>query len=547
MGGMKWTPEYVQVRFPAEVKELKRKEGKNPEIKPTHSWLNNHGFGGIQNYAARNDLTVDEVLLEECGFNERQRIFPAAPAEVEQEVTTWLKKHETIYGKYKKASIDTIWTHMRRMIEISEEAIGTRNILKPARASTRHGKNLAVKIFNQLNEELTKEESRYNYATTLISFWDYCLEMEIVKINPGEFALDKMGWSYNRESANRAPTIEQVSQLWEATKDPTKKDIKNKDNSALIDLLQEKIILILYAGCGSRTDDASDINPHEDIITDKSDPRLQLGKERKNGSSDVPIMAGLDYLELYINLLDEEGYNRLFPSEVSDNESKSNNWIRNKLADVVERAEIRLDDGTKPTPRDLRRFWMNEYFAAYQAFHRSADVVSDAQGSKSTDIVIQHYLDNHHFRDHFQEFAEAHFSMAFPSEEVVTYQDIVEARKDGESISQVRLSDFVHSSAYGGVPFLIRVFVSRLQREKEAVKYDHRVTAPSAHEAVVGIACLALSTIAYILFFIYTRTNLLADPTSGHLGLYLGLLFGLIFIIYNVPDLEHPSESESIL
>lgn len=70
---MRWTPEYVRQRFPAEVRELRRAEGESLNIKPTHKWLREHGFSGIQGYAERNEKTVDDVLLEECGFDQREK------------------------------------------------------------------------------------------------------------------------------------------------------------------------------------------------------------------------------------------------------------------------------------------------------------------------------------------------------------------------------------------------------------------------------------------------------------------------------------------
>ena len=309
MANRKWTPIYVRQQFPAKVRECRRAEGKNPDVKPTHTWLRDHGFSGIQGYAERQEKTVDEVLLDECGFEPRERkSLPGTHAETKQLIRKWLQDEDEEFGRLNDTSVENAWTHIRKLIEVSQEELGTSNLLRPARAPDGKNARLTLDLFRGLNATYPSEGARYNYASTLAEFYDYLEMIGEVDSNPVEEVLPRMGWSYNRESPEHTLTPRQVRDCWEATKEIEDADLDELGPEELRELLVEKVLLLCLAGCGHRTGDTLIVNAREDVILDEDDPRVCFDEERKNGPGTTPIMAGLDYFRQYIELLEEAGY-----------------------------------------------------------------------------------------------------------------------------------------------------------------------------------------------------------------------------------------------
>ncbi|SDJ59280.1 site-specific integrase [Natronorubrum texcoconense] len=517
MTALKWTSEYVQRKFPDDVREVRRAEGENPDVKPTHKWLREHGLIGIQGYAERHDKTVDDVLLNECGFDSRKRKpLPGTHGETKQLVRKWLEDEDTAFSRLGDTSIKSAWSHMRKLMEISQDALGSSNLLRPARAPKGKNIRLTLDLFRAMNEELESEGSRYNYASTLKSFYGYLEMTGEVDSNPAEAVLPRMGWSYTRESPEIALKPAQVRKCWEATESVDEDTLEELGSAELRELLTQKILLLCLAGCGQRTSDPLITHAKEDIILDPADPRICFDEERKNGQGTTPIMAGLDYFEEYIGLLEEEGYEMLFPSEDSEDGTRSDGWVRNEVEKIVDRADIRLPDGSRPTPKHFRQFWYNEYFDAYEAYIAKVEDVAAAQSSASAEIVDKHYLASHRARDHFRRFANAHFETAFPTDVVISPEEIAEARNTGDEDDQSSLTDFVtrpktdsnstHAivGAMAVLPIVrwnTELATSRAVREFAAMKHDEEVIDPTSVHGIsqflVGV--VAISVMALVL------------------------------------------------
>lgn len=544
MSDRKWTPGYVQQRVPAEVRELRRADGKDPDIKPTHQWLRDHGLSGIQGYAERHGKTVDEVLLDECGFEPRDRKpLPGTHAETKQLVHKWLRDEDEEFNRLNDTSVGNAWTHMRRLMEISREALGSTNLLRPARAPAGKNVRLTLDLFREMNGELEAEGARYNYASTLASFYEYLEMIGEVDSNPAEKVLPRMGWSYNRESPEQTLTPAQVRECWEATRSIDDGALEDLGAEDLRELLVEKVLLLCLAGCGHRTSDPLITNAQEDVILDRGDPRVCFDAKRKNGPGTTPIMAGLDYFEQYIELLEETGHEMLFPSELSEDGTRSDAWVRNKIEEIVDRADVRLPDGSKPTPKHFRQFWFNEYLDAYEAYIAKIEDVAEAQSSASAEIVDKHYLASHRARDHFRRFAYEHFETAFPTDVVVAPEEIAAARDtDTDEDDQSSLGDFVGA----WLPGVAHAWVSaqlaqaRAQREKAAIEYDPETSLPSRGEAaVVVIGTLAMSTVIGVMTA-HLGVNPIVDPGSVPPEMPIALVAWLAYAIYDMPDLEEP-------
>jgi len=538
-----WTPDYVRQRFTAEVRELRRAEGKDPDIKPTHKWLREHGFSGIQGYAERHEKTVDDVLLEECGFDQREKKpLPGTHAETKALVHRWLQDEDEEFNRLNDTSVGNAWTHMRRLMEISRDALGSSNLLRPARAPPGKNVRLTLDLFRAMNDEFESEGTRYNYASTLDKFYEYLEMIGEVDSNPVESVLPRMGWTYTRESPANTLTPKQVRECWKATRSIDEGSVEDLDTETLRERLVEKILLLSLAACGERTSDPLITNAQEDIILDRSDPRVCFDDERKNGPGTVPIMAGLDYFEEYIELLDEEGYEMLFPSEQSADGTRSDTWVRNKIEEIVDRAGVRLPDGSKPTPKHFRQFWFNEYLDAYEAYIAKIEDVAAEQSSASAEIVDKHYLASHRERDHFRRFAYTHFETAFPTDVVISPEEIAEARNDTDDDGQTSLGDFVGAWLPGTATAWVsaQATKARASREKAAIEYDPRTSLPSRREAAVtAIGTVAMAAVIGVMTAIQ-EINPLVAPGSVPPEMPIALLLWLAYAIYDMPDLEEP-------
>lgn len=536
MSNRKWTSEYVRQRFPVRVRELRRKEGKPTDVKPTHAWLCEHGFIGIQNYAQRENKTVDDVLLEECGFAVRDRKpLPGSHAETKELIRQWLQDEEEAFDQLNDISINNAWTHMRRLIEISQEALGSSNLLRPARASQGKGVRLIIDLFRRMNSEFNSGGGRYNYASSLKKFYAYLEMFDKVEHNPAKQVLPKMGWSYNRESPKETLSPAQVKDCWEATQSIDEDNLEDLDSDELRTRLVEKILLLCLAGCGHRTSDVLIPNAQEDVILDRGDPRIYISEERKNGSGTTPIMAGVDYFEQYIELLEAEGYEMLFPSSQSADGTRSDTWVRNQIENIVDRAGVRFSDGSKPTPKDFRRFWYSEYIEAYDAYLNRVEVVADEQSSASADIVDQHYVADIHSRDHFRRFSQRHFEEAFPRDTVITAEEIKTARDAGgdgdEGGSQHTLNDF-NSATPGGAVALIAE--TRWQVEREAAAYTDGVMNPNSQNAATLALAMGLAAVGLAIASSWTGDVVSPSVVAG------AALGGLISI--HSSEWDHPDE-----
>ncbi len=425
---MKWTEEYVRRQFPARVRELRQQEGLRPDEKPTHEWINNHGFSGIQGYASRVGKTVDEVLLEECEFDERScKPLPGHHAETKRLVNEWLEKEDESFQRWDDTTVTDARTHIRKLLEISMEQLGSDNLLRPARASKQEGVQLVEKLFTGLNEHLESSGARYNYGTSLSSFYRYLVTYDEADHNPAEVLLPRMGWKYERQSPAYELTPSQVRNCWEATES-----------------LQEKVLLLMLAAAGLRPDDTTIPDARDDVVLERGRAHIRLEKARKNGPGKVALMAGREYVDVYLEeLAQRDDWNgKLFPSEQSASGARTTAWIRSQVDQIVTRADVTFPDGSKPTPKHFRAFWYNEFVAARQAFMSQVQWVADEQGSSSAKIAEQHYLNDHASREHFRRFAQSRFEAAFPTDIVTSPSEFRKRRKAAQDDDQTTLDSW---------------------------------------------------------------------------------------------------------
>ncbi|ERG97326.1 hypothetical protein [Haloquadratum walsbyi] len=222
--------------------------------------------------------------------------------------------------------------------------------------------------------------------------------------------------------------------------------------------------------------------------------------------------------------------------------TRSDTWVRNKIEEIVDRAGVRLPDGSNPTPKHFRQFWFNEYLDAYEAYIAKIEDVATEQSSASAEIVDKHYLASHRERDHFRRFAYTHFETAFPTDVVISPEEIAEARNDTDDDGQTSLGDFVGAWLPGTATAWVsaQATKARASREKAAIEYDPRTSLPSRREAAVtAIGTFALAAVIGVMTAIQ-GINPLVAPGSVPPEMPIALLLWLAYAIYDMPDLEEP-------
>lgn len=553
MSKQKWTKEFVKQRLPAKIREIRRNQELPINEKPTHRWLNENGFSGIANYAKRRGKTIDDVLLNECGFEPKgPKDLGCHDAETRRLLNDWLRDEEDKFTRWNDTTLNDARSHIRKILKICQEELGTTALVNIARKEKGVRNKKLIKILAGLNKELEAEGARSNYATSMADFLSWLNitgEVDYEELDgygdPVRPLLSRFGWSYDRNNPSHQLTCSQIRQMWEATQPINKDEID--DLEELRELYEEKILIISQAGLGWRPSDTSLVNVHTDISFRREDPYVLFGPERKNGPGKVAIVAGIDYLEEYVEILDELGYERLFPSEQSSDGTKSSQWIRNKISEIATRSGVTLPDGSKPTPKDLRGWWFNHHQEAVISYLNNVKISADDQASSSSEIVAAHYLTGKKSRDHFRQHVIDDFSHAFSTENVNTPKEIKRMRQSKGQDDQTRLDRFLAlQPVIGQIWMACHATDERLQREIAAIEFDSRTSLPSQKRARLTMTgLLGLSTIVALVAAMVGIN--FAEPSMIPAELVITMILTLVLVIIDLPDLEEPPRDKTTI
>lgn len=117
----------------------------------------------------------------------------------------------------------------------------------------------------------------------------------------------------------------------------------------------------------------------------------------------VVLLVGADELESRIDDLHEEhgddwnGY--LLASSSSNFGYISTETARRHFRDLADEAGVTVG-GTAPTPKMGRRYWYTAYGAAVKRVAERFEDIAQEQGSKSAEVVLDHYLSKPERRCH---------------------------------------------------------------------------------------------------------------------------------------------------
>ncbi|MFY4812559.1 hypothetical protein ACOJIV_07565 [Haloarcula sp. AONF1] len=412
-----------------DIREARRKTGLDPDVKPTHRWLNQNGFSAIQNYAHRNEKTVDEVLLEDLGFVEASFDYDISHDQTEQLVRNFFADHQEEWNEWNENTITPNQSGMKKIAACSRAVFGTDNLLRPVTESSEVAREMFKRLCSQLEDEVGEGACR-NYARTLNEFYAYLAGIEYIDENKFATVFDKKNYQAKREAPQEAdvPSAEDVRTLF-----------MNAD-----DIM--KTALLLLGGAGDRPQQVP-TRTTADLDLDRTDPRIYSGSDNKTGPSSNALMAGREYLQKICQLRsqNQDGENvYLLPSEDGKDPHLTYRTLLRMVKDHAREYGVTKHDGDPITLKSLKQFYLNEQAAADIEFKSTvARRVTDAVGDQRAGVKDDHYIVNQINRDHFRQYAEAKFAVAFPNH-VITIEELREARAQrNRDVRQTGLDDFV--------------------------------------------------------------------------------------------------------
>lgn len=548
---MRWTEDRLRTKIPAKIREERRAEGLDPDVRPTHEWLRDNGYSGIGGFARRNDMSVTEVLEDICGFEPP----PPKPlninhAETRRLMEEWLEVEQNVFNQWGEQRISDARTHIRKLADVAYEDLGSTDLLRIVRADSADQSRLLIRLFTGLAQRVEKQGTESNYTRTLERWADYLALMEEIENHKVGDVRKMMGYTYERRSPEHVLDSQQVRACWRACDDE----------------LEFQALLVILAAAGNRRAEPTDIKVSQ-LRLDRDDPYIVFDEDRKTGAATVPIMAGVEVIKAWIEQLEAKEWwdgKWLFPSKKSKDGSRPPGWVNNVIETLVKRAGITFPDGEEPTPKHFRSFWYNHYISARQAWLAELDRLADEQGVESAEIIDMHYLTDQPERDHFRRFAEGYFAAVFGEELLHGFDAAMEARdEERDDLLQMAIDDYMDDVRKGfedasnddnddddspthespAVADPISTTRARLRIEHAAAAASNTLEhyPPSPQRAVmisaglVGWAAL-IGTIWGLKGVFYI--NPVAGTVTVTPGTIIGLGLGLALIISDLPDFE---------
>lgn len=483
--------------FTPRLKEELLAQGKDPDVKPTHRWLRDNKLWGVFTYCRGREETVDEILLNELGFDERPtKPLPGHSTETKQFLHDFFAEERDIYNRVNGSTIDDLSTHMRLLMDLSLDTFGHADLMKIARMS--HGEQFFAlrDLFKNLEDHHETEGSAYNYATTLVEFYDWLEVRGEINDHRAAEMRARFDWDYERTGPSYVLTTEEVNQLWQATR-----------------TLTEKVIIILLFAAGLRPDDIRTLT-EDGIYLDPVDPHLEFGPERKNGVGAPVLLAGDHILKRHLETLkqDPDWNGAILPSDEAESGVRSYDYIQSRFDDVVERSGLTIDrDDYDLTPTAGRDFYMDILGEArYQFMHGVADPTARAAGSSSERVVNKHYLRARKNRRFFLEYASPSIEAAFGNQAISPVEED-EARHQSHP-GQTKMQDWIDDegavsvlgpsaigqSVHRATAAVDQRIAPRLGEVASSLRACNRSLAGRAAIGAVGVTVLAVAIAASI-------------------------------------------------
>ncbi|WP_277543741.1 glycoside hydrolase 5 family protein [Haloarcula laminariae] len=512
----------MRERFPADVREKRLSQGLDPTEKPTHQWLKDNGYRQFLRRCRELGYTPDEFLLEECGFEEPSTDWPCHDQELIDHVEEWIGYHDDIGERINGGSIGDARCHLRRIMEISEECVGTTNLLKYGRGEKRVCVQRSKRLMEALKETYPDGQSRTNYITTFRDFVADKQQEEVVDHDLITPLVARSEWSGTRSRPKFVPTTEMISAYFGACETRV-----------------EQMLILCLGGYGVRPSELCGKEDQEAFWLDAEVPHLVFSSARKNGAGRIPLVVGVGFVREYFRELaqDPEYNGEIFPSSHSADGARSTQWVRDKVSEIGERTDVTLPNGEKLTPQDFRQFWYTTFAEAYVEWLERADTVASIAGSSSGRVAAESYFGDSAWFKHYLNYMQPILESVYPAEiEPADELGNVDVEPDTQRTGQTDLTSY--GTTVTGLIGRCLVGLGGLTKERLQVEYDDMVVkdgglAPPrrlAKGAVVSMAWLILIAVEMATAGVYIDpvTMEAGTPFIPTFGILLGSVFGTL-------------------
>lgn len=380
-----------------------QRDGMDPDAeKPTHQWLSDHGFRGLE-YALRvhHDHTLSEFFVDVVGVGEDNRPgeydWGVSDDDVADALEEFIRSLERRREDISDKTAATKRARIAKFARIFDDLHGADALLDiasdPSKKPEAREKVLAV--FDELNRELTTSDSKIRYHADISEFYDRLSSWGRVAFNPVDGIRSEYGWTRSQPD-NPALSTSDVRTLY-----------------AEAETVEERLLVVGLAGWGLRTSELASLHRNQIVLEDVDDPFIEF-ETRKNGPGTVSIIYGLVELADQIDdLADNEDWNGyIFPSSRAESGHVSPDTVRARFQRLADRAGVRVR-GDTPQPKMGRRFWYDSYLNAMDAMLKQIGEFAGDQGSASTEVVARNYLSEERRREFRRKNMRAQLEQAF--------------------------------------------------------------------------------------------------------------------------------------
>lgn len=378
--------------------ELKR-EGFDPERKPTYEEITEAGYSGIA-YALRehHDMTLSQFLAT-VGYTDAS-----------SDAYTWGIDDETTIDELEayvrtidrrrglaQSTVDTKRARLAQFARVYADIHGQADLVARVGDGTNRQEEIQrlLAVFDAFHHDLESDASKLKYYGDVNQFYDHLERRAKAAFNP--VAGIKAEYNWQRGDPNNQPlTTRQVRRLYKAAVDPG-----------------EKLIVLGLCAWGLRRNEVASLH-HSQLVLETDDPHIAF-ENRKNGPGTVALLYGVNELVDRIDWLggrdrDWNGY--VLPSRASNSGHIIGETVQRRFQKLAHRAEVRVD-GEVPTSKMGRRFWYTTYLKAQKQLLDSLNVIAGEQGSSDPSVVLNNYLSEAERRRYRRKFMRDRLEDAF--------------------------------------------------------------------------------------------------------------------------------------
>lgn len=376
--------------------------GLDPETeRPTHRWLSANGHRDlIYALSEYHDTTFARFWEETLGLEALDAGY------------SWASSDEATVGAleaYLERRVDSKWTEstarthrarLNRYVWAYEAVTDCDNLLSSiARDSDTPPHEAADACweafeFLDARDEISRRTLGRIYRS--VSAWyEHLVNRRRTALNPASGLGDEYDWDDGGDGDDKPSNLpldpDEVRALYQAAHTN-----------------EQRTLVVALCAWGLRSGEVACLH-RDQLYLEDDDPYIEFDA-RKNGPGAVNVLYGVHDAQVRLSRLRGDDWNGyVFPSNRAESGHVHPNTIRNRFADVVDRADV--DDAA--VPQMARRFWYDRYTATMEDLLEHVQDVADEQGSASAHVVLDNYLSEERKRTLRREFMRERLSDAF--------------------------------------------------------------------------------------------------------------------------------------